>query len=145
MTGSGATGPVTATTGATAGRGPSSRRRPLAPWWALLADVLVVVTFTFGGADAHERGAGDLVRIGWPFLAALAITWLVARVWRAPAALWPSGVLVWFGTLAIGMGLRAVTGGGTAWTFVLVAAALFAAGFLGWRLVVALVRVGLRR
>lgn len=112
---------------------------------ALLADVLVVVTFTLGGADAHERTAGDLARIAWPFLAALALTWIGARLWRSAASLWPAGVLVWVGTLAVGMGLRAVTGGSSAWTFMLVAAGLLAAGFLGWRVVVGALRLLRRR
>ncbi|WP_425708599.1 DUF3054 domain-containing protein [Georgenia sp. Z1491] len=118
---------------------PVARRRGVV-WWALLLDVAVVAAFTLGGADAHERGAGDLARIAWPFLAALAITWVAGRLWRAPTPLWPTGMVVWVGTLGIGMALRALTGGGTAWTFVLVAAGLFAAGFLGWRLVVLVVR-----
>lgn len=126
------------------GGAPVERRRPVA-WWAILLDVAVVVAFTLGGADAHERDPADLGRIAWPFLGALAITWVAGRLWRAPTSPWPTGVLVWVGTLGIGVALRALTGGGTAWTFVLVAAGLFAAGFLGWRLVAALVRLISRR
>lgn len=104
----------------------------------------MVLAFTLGGADAHERDLTDLGRIAWPFAAALALVWLVPAVHRAPLRLWPAGVLVWVGTTALGLVLRALTGGGTAWTFVAVSAGLFAAGLLGWRLV-ALVVVHLRR
>jgi hypothetical protein len=48
-------------------------------------------------------------------------------------ALWPTGVLVWLGTLCGGMLLRVVSGQGTAFSFILVAATVLALFLLGWR------------
>jgi hypothetical protein len=44
-----------------------------------------------------------------------------------------------------GLALRWLTGGGTAMPFPLIAAGLLLAGFIGWRLVAAVVRLVLRR
>ncbi len=48
-------------------------------------------------------------------------------------AVWPTGVIVWLSTLIGGMLLRAVSGQGTAFSFILVATTALALFLLGWR------------
>ena len=90
---------------------------------ALVVDVVLVVVFAAVGRGTHEHGTAALqvLATAWPFLAGTGIGWLVARVWRGPLAV-RSGLVVWVATWAVGMGLRAVTGAGTAVPFLLVAA-----------------------
>jgi hypothetical protein len=99
-------------------------------------DVVSVVVFVAIGRASHEE-PGDLAGLAgtaWPFLAALALGWLVLRAWRRPAALVPAGVGIWLVTVAGGMALRAVSGQGTAVPFVIVATSFLAMELLGWRL-----------
>lgn len=108
---------------------------------ALVIDVVLVVVFCAIGRRSHESAVlAGLLRTVWPFAVGLALGWgaalLAAR--RAaggfdPMALWPTGVLIWVGTLAGGMLLRVVAGQGTALSFVLVAGGVLALFLLGWR------------
>lgn len=106
-----------------------------------LLDGLVVVLFVLAGRRTHD---GSLLSLGaahalWPFLAALVLAWLVARLLRLPTAGAAAGAVVWLVTLGAGMGLRLLSGQGTATPFILVATLVLAAGFLASRLVVLLV------
>ena len=65
--------------------------------------------------------------------------WSVARAWERPAALVPTGVVVWPVTVAVAMGLRLVSGQGVAGAFIGVAVAFVGLGLLGWRALAALV------
>ena len=109
---------------------------------AACADAALILVFAAIGRDAHQRG--DIVigvfSTAWPFLVGAALSWLALRLWRAPLALWPAGVGVWLGTVAIGMLLRAATGQTVVLPFVIVA--LLSLGFLllGYRLLAAAVR-----
>ncbi len=69
----------------------------------------------------------------WPFLAGLAVGWAVARAWRRPFEIAPTGVIVWISCVAVGMVLRVVAGQGTAVAFIVVALAFLALELLGWR------------
>ncbi|MGA8789858.1 MAG: DUF3054 domain-containing protein [Paenarthrobacter sp.] len=105
-----------------------------------IADVLLILVFAAIGRDAHARG--DIVSgafaTAWPFLTGAAIAWLAARVWRAPLALWPTGVLVWISAVLVGMLLRAVTGQTVVLPFVIVALITLGIFLLGYRAVAAL-------
>ncbi|WP_258933085.1 DUF3054 domain-containing protein [Nesterenkonia pannonica] len=79
-----------------------------------------------------RRGGQPLARIGlspweilstaWPFLAALALAWLISGSPRSPHRLWPHGVVVVACTVLIGMLLRLLlTDGGVQTSFVVVA------------------------
>ena len=87
------------------------------------------------GRRNHGEGvtAAGVAETAWPFLAGTAAGWLISRGWRAPASVSPTGVSVWVGTVAVGMGLRAATGEGVAWSFVLVASAVTGVLLVGWR------------
>ncbi|APE37723.1 hypothetical protein BOX37_31555 [Nocardia mangyaensis] len=105
----------------------------------LAVDALLVIVFCAIGRRSHDEAVlAGLVQTVWPFAIGLLIGWAlamaVARNTRFDAtALWPSGILIWLGTLAGGMALRAVSGQGVAVSFVIVAAGVLALFLLGWR------------
>lgn len=102
---------------------------------ALAADVLAVVVFCAIGRRSHAEGltVAGVAETAWPFLAGTAAGWLLARAWRRPVELVPTGVVVWVATVVIGMLLRKLTGQGTATSFIVVASLTTAALLLGWR------------
>ena len=103
---------------------------------AAVLDVAVVLVFVVIGRANHHDGdtVPGVASTAWPFLAGLAAGWLAARVWRRPAALVPSGIAAWLGTVAVGMVLRVVAGQGTAVSFIIVALCFLGLFLLGWRL-----------
>lgn len=107
----------------------------LAAALAYAADAACVVLFCTIGRRNHAEAVtlAGIAETAWPFLAGLTVAWLINRAWRRPRAVWPNGVILWFGTIVIGMGLRAGTGAGIAASFILVATAVTGALLLGWR------------
>ena len=103
---------------------------------AVVLDVASVLVFVVIGRASHNHGetVPGVASTAWPFLAGLGVGWLVARVWRRPAVLVPSGLAAWLGTVAVGMVLRVVAGQGTAVSFVIVALCFLGLFLLGWRL-----------
>ena len=110
--------------------------RPSTALKAAVLDVFVVLVFVVIGRANHHDGETlpGVASTAWPFLAGLAVGWLVARAWRRPAVLLPSGVAAWLGTVAVGMVLRVVAGQGTALPFIVVALVFLGLFLLGWRL-----------
>ncbi|WP_157002354.1 DUF3054 domain-containing protein [Agromyces laixinhei] len=108
---------------------------------ALLLDAVLVIVFVSIGRRTHAEGIdfAGIAGTTWPFLAALVSGWLVARAWRHPLAVWPTGVTVWAVTVLGGMLLRVVSGQGTQFAFIIVATLTLAAFLLGWRLIALLV------
>lgn len=85
-----------------------------------------------------------LVERGWPFMVAVlvmyAVTYAIRRAAFDPAAFWPDGVIIWFGTSVLGVGLRALTDmGNTHWSFIGTGSAFLVLFLLGWRCVLFLV------
>lgn len=112
------------------------RRLPL----ALGLDTFSVVLFVAIGRREHEQDSAisGLIGTAAPFLIALAIGWLITRVWHRPTS-WTTGVGVWATTIVAGMLLRRlVFDDGTATSFVIVAALFLALFLIGWRLVFSL-------
>lgn len=109
---------------------------------AFLLDAILILIFIGLGRASHERGNSmlGLLETGWPFLAALAVSWVVSLAWRAPAAPIRTGLPLWIGTLVLGMILRALTGEGTALAFVLVAAGTIGVMLVGWRTLAEIIR-----
>jgi hypothetical protein len=99
------------------------------------ADVLVVLVFAaVGRANHHESdGLAGVWHTAWPFLVGTALGLAVARYTRADPRSVRTGVRVWLWTLVIGMVLRHTIGGGTPVAFVIVAALVLGALFVGWR------------
>jgi FtsH-binding integral membrane protein len=91
--------------------------------------------FVLVGRTSHTEGVTlpGFLRTGWPFWVGLFAGWLAARAWRRPAALVPTGVVVWPVCVAAAMVLRAVSGQGVAAAFIGVALAFVGLGLLGWR------------
>ncbi len=104
-----------------------------AVWPVLTADVLAVVVFAGLGRLSHGEDLLGTPVTAWPFLVGLAVTWLVCRAWRAPGGLWPTGIVVWLGTVLLGMVLRRLVGEGTHWSFVVVTLIVTGIFLLGHR------------
>lgn len=90
---------------------------------ALVVDAVLVVGFAVVGRMSHAEGLtlAGVWGTAWPFLAGLAVGWAGARAWRHPLDVWPTGVVIWVATLAVGMLLRFAGGQGTAVAFIIVA------------------------
>lgn len=104
---------------------------------AAVLDLCGVIVFVAIGRHNHgEAGAvAGMLHTAWPFCAGLALGWMIARAWRRPAALAPTGVIVWLTTVAAGMILRVLAGQGTAVAFIVVALAFLGLVLFGWRLI----------
>jgi hypothetical protein len=106
-------------------------------YWAF--DVLVVLLFVVIGREDHGfvSDFSDYVRVASPFLIGLGLTILAIRAWRRPMD-WRTGMALALGTLLLGMLVRRfVFDSGTARAFIIVSAAFFVAGMVGWRLLAA--------
>lgn len=112
----------------------------------LVVDALLVILFCAIGRRSHNEAVlTGLLKTVWPFAIGLAIGWVVAAAVASRVsgekrsvrfdgtALWPTGVLVWLSTLCVGMLLRVISGQGTAFSFIIVAACVLALFLLGWR------------
>ncbi len=114
----------------------SSKRTPAASIAVYAAiDVVLVVVFVLIGRRNHDEGFALLgtVTALWPFLAGLAVGWFAMRAWRGPTRVAWTGVGIWIATVAVGMALRAVSGQGTAVSFVVVATLVLGIFLVGWR------------
>ena len=109
-------------------------------WGALAADLVAVLVFTAIGRASHAEGISlsGLAQTAWPFLVGCLAGSGVSALRRQPRSL-ASGLLVWFGTVLLGLLLRAATGGGVVLSFVVVTAVVLAVFLLGWRAVLLLV------
>jgi Protein of unknown function (DUF3054) len=109
------------------------------PAW-LVTDVVGVLVFCALGRRSHAEGLtiSGVAATAWPFLTGTVVGWLISRAWRRPAAVVPTGVVVWLSTVVVGMVLRKVSSAGVAASFVVVAASVTAVLLLGWRAAVGL-------
>ncbi|MFT4164157.1 MAG: DUF3054 domain-containing protein [Microlunatus sp.] len=105
---------------------------------ALVVDVVAITVFAILGRRSHDE-AGTLFEVlgtAWPFLAGAVIghatCWAVVALRPDPAG-WRPGIVVWAGTLVLGMLLRLASGSTAAWPFVIVAGITLAVFLLGWR------------
>jgi Protein of unknown function (DUF3054) len=122
---------------------PSAAGRPGSPSYpdrmrppaAAFLDACFVLAFVAIGRAGHHHGepVAGVASTAWPFLAGLAVGWLVARTWRRPDAIVPGGLGAWLGAAAVGMILRVAAGQGTALAFICVALGFLALFLLGWR------------
>jgi DUF3054 family protein len=105
-----------------------------APVWG--ADLLAVLVFVLLGRRSHDEGSAltGTVATAFPFVTGAAIGELVVVVARRPPESLAAGGIVTAGTVAVGMGLRRLAGGGTPVSFVVVATTFLALFLLGWRL-----------
>ena len=109
------------------------------PVVAAVLDLLMVVLFAAIGRRSHEEATAlsGLVHTAWPFVVGAAIGWVVTfALYRNKFDAFlivPTGIVVWVMTVAVGMVLRALTGQGTAGSFIVVATISTAVLLLGWR------------
>lgn len=98
-------------------------------------DVACVLVFCAVGRRSHDESlnVAGIATTAWPFLSGTALGWLLSHAWRRPSAVYPTGVVVWLSTVAVGMLLRKVTSAGVAGSFIVVAATVTALLLLGWR------------
>lgn len=108
---------------------------------ALAADIVCVIVFCTIGRRSHAEGLtlAGIAETAWPFLTGTLAGWLLARGWRRPLTLAPTGVIVWMATVVVGMLLRKATSQGVAVSFIVVASLVTALLLLGWRAVAAVV------
>lgn len=110
----------------------------------ILVDLVLVVVFCVIGRLSHAEGIFSdlpgLVNTIWPFVVAALVAHVVLLARRVRAERMLPGLVVWAVTLVLGLGLRAVSGQGTALPFIIVATLTLALFLLGWRAVLALVR-----
>lgn len=107
------------------------------PWLLLLLDGLLVLAFAAMGNRSHETGLAlsDVWGTAAPFLLGLLVSSVAVRFWRSPSRLWPDAFVVILGTVALGMAVRVLSGGGGAeWSFILVALGVLGALLFGRRL-----------
>jgi hypothetical protein len=104
--------------------------------------VVAVLVFVVIGRASHTHGntVAGMAGTSWPFLAGLALGWIVARAWCRPLELAPTALIVWTCCVAVGMVLRVVAGQGTAVAFVAVALGFLGLELLGWRALARLTR-----
>jgi uncharacterized membrane protein len=108
---------------------------------ALALDVGLVVVFCVIGRRSHDESSAILGLLGtvWPFLVGLGVGWLATialyREKFTPELVLPTGILVWVTTVVVGMVLRAVSGQGTATSFIIVATTVLGVFLIGWRAV----------
>ena len=104
------------------------------PVW-LGIDVACVLVFCAAGRRSHDEGLNiaGIASTAWPFLSGTALGWLATQAWRRPTAVYPTGVVVWLCTVAVGMLLRKATSAGVAASFIVVASSVTALLLLGWR------------
>jgi hypothetical protein len=106
----------------------------------LATDIVCVLVFCTIGRRSHAEGVtvSGIAETAWPFLTGTLVGWLLARGWRRPSAVVPTGIAVWLCTIIVGMLLRKATSAGVASSFIVVASLSTAVLLLGWRVAVGL-------
>lgn len=111
---------------------------------AAVADLVAIIVFVAIGRRNHDEAGtvGGFLTTLWPFLVGALVGWGVAALTSgrrfAPCSMVPAGVVVWISTVVVGMILRALSGQGTAASFIVVASVATGVLLLGWRGVAAL-------
>ena len=110
------------------------------PVLAFVVDLVLVLVFVLIGRGSHDEDpiGGALVTL-WPFAIGLVVGWLVARAWKSPLRIAPTGLILWISTVAIGMLLRLASDQGVQLSFVIVTSVVLGVFLLGWRLITKLV------
>ena len=103
-------------------------------------DAAALLLFVVIGRASHGEGLWGVLGTWWPFLAGLAVGWLVSGAWRHPLRLVWTGVIVWLVTVVVGMLLRVASGQGVQLSFVIVTVIVLGVFLLGWRAIALLVQ-----
>lgn len=111
-------------------------------WVALFAiDVVLVLVFAWSGRGSHQESLTILgvLQTAAPFLLALTALTLLSRPGENHSRIWPTGILVWLGTVALGLALRVLFGATAAVPFIIVATIVLGIFLVGRRAVTTLV------
>ena len=113
------------------------------PLWAL-ADVVLIILFAFIGRRSHEEGLaiGHVLYTALPFIIGYVIALAISRPWQSINNLWPAGIIVWLGTVVLGLAVRIMMGSTAAVSFMIVTAVVLGFFLLARRL---LGKLALRR
>lgn len=103
-------------------------------------DLLALLIFALLARLAHDDGSGFSVLrwldTAWPFMLGAVIVWgiLLAAGTRAAGQALRTGVVVWLGSLIVGLGIWAIRNAAIPhWSFILVATLMSALLLFGWR------------
>ncbi len=113
---------------------PALSRAATLVWFAI--DILVVIVFVLVGRSSHGEGLEGVFTTAWPFAVGVVVGWIVIRGWRHPLSVRWTGVVVWAATVALGMTLRAVSGGDVPSAFLFVSFITLGVFIVGWRAIV---------
>lgn len=111
-------------------------------WVAFFAiDVILVLTFAWSGRGSHQESltVPGVLQTAAPFLLALTALTLLSRPRENHSRIWPTGILVWLGTVALGLALRVLFGATAAAPFIVVATLVLSVSLVGRRVVTTLV------
>ncbi|WP_404370319.1 DUF3054 domain-containing protein [Kytococcus sedentarius] len=117
---------------------PTTSRRRLPAWAAVLLDAGSIALFAGIGRQSHSTGDAltGIPQTAWTFWAGAALGWVAtAAVRRRVPSTLAEGAVVLVATILVGMALRQLTDQGTATPFVVVATLSLTLLLLGWRLV----------
>ena len=115
----------------------TGRTREVPVWIPPLLDLLAVTrsSSSAGAATTRATASSDVLRVWWPFAAGLGVSGVLTGAWWYPFA-WLRVVLMWVGTVAVGMVLRiSIHGREFKPSFVIVTTIFLGVCFFGWRLV----------
>ncbi|MDO5746004.1 MAG: DUF3054 domain-containing protein [Micrococcaceae bacterium] len=99
-------------------------------------DVVLVLIFALSGRSSHEESLTlmGVLQTAAPFLIALAVLTMLSRPWVTHSRIWPTGLLIWFGTVAFGLALRVLFGATAAVPFIIVATTVLGVFLMGRRI-----------
>ncbi|MFD1713414.1 DUF3054 domain-containing protein [Amnibacterium flavum] len=112
-----------------------SRRSTVLTW---LGDLVAVTAFVLIGRGSHDEGPAGIALTLVPFLVGLQSGWLLKG--RGTPWLIRPGLIIWAGTVLVGLVTRAALGDGTPLSFIIVTTLVLAAFLLGWRAIAAWLR-----
>jgi hypothetical protein len=106
-------------------RSAAPHRAPRVPGRAVAwsaVDVVLLLVFAASGRRTHEHGVTvvGVLETAWPFLLSYVLASIAIRAWRSPSRIWPTAVVLWVGTVAGGLAVRALSGAGVALSFQIV-------------------------
>lgn len=103
---------------------------------SILLDLVVLLAFAAVGRRSHDEGNPVLgaFETAWPFLVGAVIGYVVLAIGvRRAVDSVLGGVVIWVGTVVVGMLVRQATDQGTAFSFIVVATCFTGFFLLGWR------------
>lgn len=111
-------------------------KQSLSKWpWLAVIDAVLIILFALLGRREHEHGLGigGIFITALPFLVAYVLMTVLSRPWLTINKIWPTGLLVWLGTVVLGMALRLLMGKTAAISFVIVTLIVLGVFLLGRR------------